>query len=97
MLGRCFAAEDWHMEAIAEYKEALNALEAGNSARELAIRYDLMVSLIEHARAERSTELAREALNICSGIARRDITYRDIRGRRAEVGALIKELGGSGD
>ena len=95
MLGRCFAAEDWHMEAIAEYKDALSALEAGNSARELAIRYDLMVSLIEHARAERSTELAREALDICSGIARRDITYRDIRGRRAEVGALIKELGGN--
>jgi hypothetical protein len=94
MLGRCFAAVDWHMEAIAEYKEALGVLEAGDSDRELAIRYDLMVSLIEHARAEKSPPLAREALDICSGIARRDITYRDIRGRRAEVGALIKELGG---
>ncbi len=93
LLGRCFAAEAWHWEAINEFKEALEAIDVIEKDRELAIRYDLMVSLIEYARSERSIEHAREALEICSGIARRDITYRDIRAKRKEVDQLIKELG----
>jgi len=94
MLGRCFAREAWHMEAIGEFKEALGAIDATEGSRELDIRYDLMVSLIEHARTERSVEVAREALEICSGIARKDITYRNIRECRKDVGGLIKELSG---
>ena len=38
---------------------------------------------------------AREALEICSSIARKDITYRDIRARRKHADELIKELGSS--
>ncbi len=92
MLGKCFAKEQWHMEAIAEYKEAINAIDATEKERELAIRYDLMTSLIEHAREERSIDIAREALDICSGIARKNITYRDIRGKRKEIDQLIRDL-----
>ncbi len=94
MLGRCFAAESWHDIAIQEYKEALERMEGGDKVRELAIRYDLMVSLMEQARSEQSLELAREALDICSSIARKDITYRDIRVRRKKADELIKELSG---
>jgi hypothetical protein len=54
-----------------------------------------MVSLMEHARAESSLELAKEAKEICSTIARKNITYRDIRNWRKEVDVLIKELSGS--
>jgi tetratricopeptide (TPR) repeat protein len=96
LLGRCFASESWHVEAIGEYKEALAALDATEKERELAIRYDLMVSLLAHARAENSVDLAREALEICSSIARKDITFRDIRDRRREVDTLLKELSGGG-
>lgn len=92
LLGRCFAQEGWHSEAIAEYREALDAIEVTEKDRELAIRYDLMSSLIEQAREENSIELARDALDICSGIARKDITYRDIRYKRKEIDALVKEL-----
>lgn len=92
MLGRCFAAEDWHMEAIGEFREALGAIDAGERERELDIRYDLMVSLMAEAEKEKSTELAREALEICSGIARKDITFRDIRQRRKQIDGLIKSL-----
>ncbi len=92
MLGRCFASEGWHMEAIGEYKESLEKIDATERERELPIRYDLMVSLIEHAREEQSMEMAKEALEICSGIARRDITFRDIRAKRKEIDALIKEI-----
>lgn len=97
MLGRCFEAEGWHVEAISEFKEAIAALDATERDLELQIRYDLMVSLIGHARVERSVEHAREALEICSGIARKNITYRDIRAKRKEVDQLIRDLTGGGE
>jgi tetratricopeptide (TPR) repeat protein len=94
MLGRCFAAEGWHREAIDEYRDALRSVDASDRDRELSIRYDLMLSLIEEARKERSADLCREALEICSGIARKDITYRDIRAKRREIEELLKQIGG---
>lgn len=92
LLGRCFAAEAWHAEAIAEYKEAIASLDSLQSELELPIRYDLMVSMIDLASSEQSEEQAREALEICSSIARKDITYRDIRSRRKEIDQLLKQL-----
>lgn len=94
MLGKCFACEDWHREAIAEFRDALDAIDASERDRELDIRYDLMVSLIEEARREQSPELAKEALEICSGVARKDITFRDIRQRRKEIDELVRRLTG---
>jgi tetratricopeptide (TPR) repeat protein len=92
MLGRCFAASGWHGEAIGEFREALQGLGAGEGERELPIKYDLMVSLMEQARTEKSGAAAREAGEICSAIVRRDISYRDIRTKRKEIDALMKEL-----
>jgi hypothetical protein len=40
--------------------------------------------------------MARDALEICSGIARKDITYRDIRAKRREIEELQKSLAGGG-
>ncbi len=94
LLARCFAAEGWHREAIDEFRDALQHLDGADKDRELSIRYDLMLSLIAEARKSRGVDLAREALDICSGIARKDITYRDIRTRRREIEDLQKELGG---
>jgi len=93
LLGRCFAMEGWHAEAAAEYRDVLSKIDATEATRELEIRYDLMVSLIELAKSEESEAHARDALEICSGIARQDITYRDIRDRRREIDALVKGLG----
>lgn len=95
MLGKCFAREEWHPEAVAEFREALAALDATEKDRELEIRYDLMASLIEQAKSEESLDVAKEALEICSGIARRNITYRDIRNKRKEIDTLVKELSAS--
>lgn len=92
MLGRCFSEEGWHQEAVSEFREALDHLESAEKERELPIRYDLMHSLIDFARESNSREEAREAAEICSGILRKDIGYRDIRKKRKEVDALIKEL-----
>lgn len=92
-LGLCFAAEDWHQEAISEFKEALTHIDATERERELDIRYDLMVSLMAQARQERSSDVAREAQEICSGIVRKNIGFRDIRTKRKEIDEIIKEIG----
>jgi hypothetical protein len=95
MLGRCFLAEEWYTEAISEMEEALHQIDATEKDRELMIRYDLMVAMIAGAREEDSIDLARQAKSICSDIARKDITYRDIRAKRREVDDLIKGLTGA--
>lgn len=92
MLGRCFAAEGWHGEAVGEYREALQGLGVGESERELPIKYDLMVALMELAKADKSPSYAREAGEICSAIVRRDISYRDIRAKRKEIDAIMKDF-----
>lgn len=91
-LGMCFASEGWYAEAIAEYKDVLSKIDATEADRELAIRYDLMQSLRQIAERDSSAEHAREALDICSGIARRDITYRDIREQRRALDELVRSL-----
>jgi tetratricopeptide (TPR) repeat protein len=94
MLGKCFSHEGWHQEAVGEFREALGYTDGAEKEREMPIRYDLMLSLIDLARESNSMEEAREAAEICSAIVRKDIGYRDIRVKRKEVDALIKELGG---
>jgi hypothetical protein len=92
LLGRCFAAEKWFVEAVEEYKAALSWVDPTQSDRDVEIRYELMLALIEIARAERSLQHAKDAADICSAILRKDIGYRDIRNRRKELDALVKEL-----
>jgi tetratricopeptide (TPR) repeat protein len=91
-LGRCFAEEGWNQEAVAEYRESLESLDATSRDMELPIKYDMMVSLIALARDSRSRELAEEAAEICSAIVRKDIKYRDIRDRRREIDELSKSF-----
>ena len=91
-LGRCFATEGWHAEAIGEFKESIKALAGGDNETELSLRYDLMKSLADKARNDSNIELAKEAMEICSGIARKNISYRDIRDCRRNLESLVKEL-----
>lgn len=93
MLGKCFAKEGWHSEAVGEFKEALAALDATQSERELEIKYDLMLSLIELAKLEKSGAHAKEAAELCSAIVRKNIAFRDVRMRRKEVDELVRTLG----
>ena len=91
-LGLCFIKEGWYSEAIAEFKETLSNMDIGDSNRNLDIQYDLMKALIKHANAEKNVKHAKESLEICSAIARKDISYKDIRNKRREIDNLIKEL-----
>ena len=94
MLGRCFEKEGWHTEAVGEFREALAALDSTQGEKELEIKYDLMNSLIEQARAEKNAQAARDAAEVCSYILRKNIAFRDIRERRKQVDALVKEIAG---
>lgn len=94
MLGRCFLQEGWFGEAVAEFQEAAKAVENVDRDYALVVKYDLMLALMGQAKADRNADLAREARTICSEIARRNITYRDIKDRRKEVDELIAELEG---
>ena len=51
-----------------------------------------MKSLSEKADKEQNIDLAKEAMDICSGIARKDISYRDIRDWRRKLDELVKNL-----
>lgn len=94
MLGKCFAAMGWHTEAISEFREALTSMDVTTKEVELDVKYELMLSLIELAKAERSGGAAKEAFDICSAIVRTNIGYRDIRERRKEIEQLRKDFGG---
>ena len=91
-LGMCFIKEGWYSEAIAEFKETLSNMDIGDTNRNLDIQYDLMKALIKHANAEKNVKYAKESLEICSAIARKDISYKDIRNKRREIDNLIKGL-----
>ncbi len=90
LLGKCFLSEQWYPEAIGEFEEALSAIDATEKERELALKYDLMLALLESAREDSSLEAAKQAKEICSEIARKNIAYRDIRIKRKEVDEVIK-------
>ncbi len=51
-----------------------------------------MQSLASKAKKDENIDLAREAMDICSGIARKNISYRDIRDCRRNLDDLVKEL-----
>jgi tetratricopeptide (TPR) repeat protein len=91
-LGRCFTTEGWYSEAIGEFKESIKALAGADNATELSLRYDLMQSLSAKAKKDANIDLAKEAMDICSRIARKDISYRDIRECRRNLDELVKEL-----
>jgi Tfp pilus assembly protein PilF len=93
MLGRCFSKEGWHAEAVGEFKEALGALDLTQGERELDIKYDLMLALMELAKLEKSGAHAKEAADICSAIVRKNIAYKDVRARRKEVDELVRAFG----
>ena len=93
-LGLCFHAEGWFVEAVAEFDEALSRVESSEREKILDMKYDLMLGLIEGAKAEKDLEMAQRAKSICSEIARTNIAYRDIRDRRREVDEVIGVING---
>ena len=91
-LGEAFGAKGWHDEAIDTFRRGIESHEREDDKLGLELRYDLMNALEQKARKDRSLEVAKEAAEIASDIAQRDINYRDIRDRVNGLRSLVDEL-----
>ncbi|MBL1215893.1 MAG: hypothetical protein D8M59_00175 [Planctomycetes bacterium] len=91
-MGLCFAKTDWVEEAIESLRSAVERYEIKDDDTHLTMRYDLMVALERFAREHEALDEAEEAGKIASGIAMKQLNFRDIRDRRAALRDLVKEL-----
>lgn len=91
-LGRCFEALGWVDEAEGTFRRAIE--EHGSDADDTAteLRYGLMKSLQSKAEQQRDLQAADEAFRLASGIAIKQINYRDVRDRRTVLQELVKQL-----
>jgi len=95
-LGEAFAAKGWFDEAIDTFRRGIDSHERNDDKLALDLRYDLMDALDQKARKEKTLEVAREASEIASNIAQRDINFKDIRKRIDSLRSYIDELKAGG-
>jgi len=91
-LAASFVAMGWLDEAEGTYRRALERHEATGDDLALALRYGLMDVLQRRAAESRDLGTAEEAFKFASAIAIQQIGYRDIKTRREQLQALVKEL-----
>lgn len=92
LLGQSFQKLGWHSEAVGMLRQATEAHHSSDDDLALDLRYGLLVALEGKAREQQDVEAAEEATKLASAIAMKQIGYRDVRTRRDELQALIKEL-----
>jgi len=93
LLGQAFHRIGYYDEAIQTFKAALTGDMAPDF--QLDLQYNLMLSLLEHAKHTKNTEALREADRLASSIAMKQFNYREIRARRDEIKSLLA-AGGPG-
>ncbi len=91
-LGRCFQALGWLDEAEGTFRRAIE--EHGSEGDDLGteLRYGLLIALQRRAEEQRDLEAGEEAFKLASGIAIKQINYKDVRDRRSTLQDLIKTL-----
>lgn len=92
LIGKCFLEKEWFDEAVESLREATNAYEIKDDDRHLEMRYDLMDALERYANDNDDLDAAEEANKIASGIALKQLNFRDIGARRDTLRALVKKL-----
>ena len=91
-MGLCFLKTDWLEEAIETLRQAVERYEIKDDNTHLIMRYHMMEALEQYAKEHQSLPEAEEASRIASGIAMKQLTFRDIRDRRSALRDLVKEL-----
>ncbi len=94
MIGICFLKEGWFDEAVESLRQAVDLYEIKDDENHLSMRYDLLTALEQYAREHKDLAAAEEAGKIASGIAMKQLTYRDIKARRDALRELVKQLRG---
>jgi tetratricopeptide (TPR) repeat protein len=92
MLAQSFLAMGWGDEAVTTFRQALEAHGRDSDQAGMDINYGLMVALLKKAADHRDLEAVTEADKIASGIAIKDISFREIRQKRDSIKALLAEL-----
>jgi tetratricopeptide (TPR) repeat protein len=90
-LAECFYRMQWIDEAIQTYRGALESRDL-MPEQIMDLQYGLMRSLQVKGESERDLPAAEEAEKIASGIAIKNLAFRDIRGRREALKKLVKML-----
>lgn len=94
LLGQSFQKLGWHTEATGMLRQAAEAHHSSDDDLGLDLRYGLLVALIGKAEEERDEEAAKEALELASAIAMKQIGYRDVRALRDTIKELLADLRG---
>lgn len=92
MLARSFLAMGWGDEAVTTFRQALDAHGRDGDATGMEVNYGLMDALLVKATEHRDLEAATEADKIASGIAIKDIGFKEIRQKRDAIKSLLAEL-----
>lgn len=90
-LAECFYRMQWIDEAVQTYRAAAESRDL-MADQLLDLQYGLMRALQAKAEGERDLASAEEAEKIASGIAIKNLAYRDIRGRREALKKLVQAL-----
>lgn len=91
-LGRCFQALGWLDEAEGTFRRAISEHTSETDDLGTELRYGLMQVLQRKADEQRDLEAAEEAFKLASGIAIKQINYKDVRDRRTTIQELVKAL-----
>jgi len=92
MLAQSFLAMEWGDEAVTTFRQALDAHGRDSDETGMEINYGLMDALLTKATDHRELEAAIEADKIASGIAIKDIGFKEIRQKRDSIKKLLAEL-----
>lgn len=92
LLGRSFEAIGWLDEAIATFRQAIDAHRIPDDDTGMDLRYGLMTALQGKAEESRDLAAAEEAEKIAASIAIQQISFRDIRQRRDALKKLLADL-----
>jgi tetratricopeptide (TPR) repeat protein len=91
LLGQSFQRIEWNDEAIDTFRHALEVKDILVDL-EMELRYELMTALQAKAEKEQDIPSAEEADRLASGIARQQMSFRDIRHRREAIKSLLLAL-----
>lgn len=92
LLARAFQEIGWLDEAIATFRQGLDAHRIPDDDVGLDLRYGLMKALESKAHEARALDAAEEAEKIAASIAIQQIGFRDIRQRRDALKKLLADL-----
>ncbi|MEQ8845320.1 MAG: hypothetical protein RIB58_10750 [Phycisphaerales bacterium] len=92
MLAQSFLAMGWGDEAVTTFRQALDAHGRDSDPTGMEISYGLMDALLTKATDHRDLEAAIEADKIASGIAIKDISFKEIRQKRDALKKLLADL-----